>query len=290
MKYFSLRDLAKLKNLHFVAKKVVEGFLYGYHRSPYSGVNVEFSEYRPYTFGDELKNIDWKLWAKTDRLYVKKFEEETNMRVWLLLDSSLSMRFPEDENEISKLMYSKILAASLSYVFLNQQDSVGILDFDSKLHNIIPPALKRGQFSRIIKNLDKIESRGSTDIDKAFHELSYFIKRRGLIIIFSDFLTNKDHLKKALSYFKHKKNDVIVFHIYHKEEKELSYEGDSIFIDPETHERIYENPDKIRKEYIRLYQNNIDTIKDICFENKIGFHSISTHEDPVSVLGKVLKR
>jgi len=289
MRYFSVKDLVRLKNLNFIAKHVVEGFLYGYHRSPYSGVNIEFSEYRPYTFGDELKNIDWKLWAKTDRLYVKKFEEETNMRVWLLVDSSLSMQFPEDGEQISKLSYAKIIAASLAYIFLKQQDSVGILGFDSTLHNIVPPALKRGQFSRVISTLDRIESSGSTDIDRAFHELSYIIKRRGLIVILSDFLTQEDDLKKAISYFRHKKNEIIVFHIYHPQEKELNFKGESIFIDPETHERLYENPDKIRQEYKRIYNENLKRIKDICFENKIRFHSVSTTDDPVSTLGKALK-
>ncbi|MFA7576515.1 MAG: DUF58 domain-containing protein [Candidatus Muiribacteriota bacterium] len=288
MNLIDVKQLSSLKNLRFVAKTVVEGFLYGYHKSPYTGINIEFSEYRPYSFGDELKNIDWKLWGKTDRLYVKKFEEETNMRVWFLLDSSKSMFFTGSD-EISKIFFAKAICAALSYIFLHQQDSVGIADFSDKINNIIPIALKSGQFARIINFLTDLNCGGKTDMDKTFSYFSHIASRRGLIIIISDFLEKKENIIRALNYFKSKKNEIIVFHIFSPDEKNFPYRQEMLFIDPETGEKIHENGENIRKNYIQYFNENVDDIQKICHEKKIKFKSISTSDDIVKVLGEVFR-
>ncbi|MGM0607942.1 MAG: DUF58 domain-containing protein [Candidatus Muiribacteriota bacterium] len=287
MKFLNLKELSSLKNLNFVAKTVVEGFLYGQHKSPYSGVNIEFSEYRPYTFGDELKNIDWKLWGKTDKLYVKKFEEETNMRVWILLDSSKSMFYGSDK--ITKLFYGKIMASALSYIFLNQQDSVGIADFSDSIKNIIPVSLKYGQFARIMNMLDKIEPGGTTDMDKTFSYFSYMVKKRGLIIIISDFLEKKENLIKTINYFKKKKNEIIVFQIFDKAEIEFPFSKEMVFIDSETGEKIQEDPYKIKETYIREFKRNNENIKKLCRENSINYSMICTEDDILKTIGQVFK-
>ncbi|MFW5782003.1 MAG: DUF58 domain-containing protein [Candidatus Muiribacteriaceae bacterium] len=289
MRYISQKDLYTLKNLKIIARKVVEGFLYGLHKSPYSGVNIEFSEYRPYTFGDELKNIDWKLWGKTDRLYIKKFEEETNMRVWLMNDSSSSMDFTSGEYP-TKLFYSHILTTAFSYLFLSQQDAVGLVTFTDRINDILYPDLKQSQFSGIIKTLENTECSGRTDLRRSFSYFSNFIKKRGLIIIISDFIDNNENLKKAISYFRHKKNDLFVFHIYDRAESNLPYSGKKIFVDPESGEILEENADSIRERYKKEFHGNIHNIRKICRENRIFFYSVCTDEDPVNVMKNVFRR
>ncbi|MCK9224364.1 MAG: DUF58 domain-containing protein [Candidatus Muirbacterium halophilum] len=289
MSFFNPEELYKLKNLKFVADKVVEGFLYGFHKSPYSGVNIEFSEYRPYEFGDELKNIDWKLWGKTDKLYVKKFEEETNMHVWILLDSSKSMKF-ENSKDISKLFYAKMLSASLAYIFMRQMDVVGMADFSEKIKSVLPASNKGQHFSNLIKFLENIKISGNTDFSYSFLNFSRIMKKRGLIILISDMIDDSENLKKSISYFKHRKNQVIVFHIYDKREKDFPYSREKIFIDSETNERFRVNADNIRENYKEAFKKNQEKIRNICYESGIGYINVSTDDNPVEILNSFFGR
>lgn len=289
MNLFNQEDLYRLKNLKFIADKVVEGFLYGYHKSPYSGVNIEFSEYRPYMFGDELKNIDWKLWGKTDRLYVKKFEEETNMYVWILLDSSSSMGVRHD-NGISKLFYSKILASSLSYIFQRQKDVVGLLDFSDNIKNILAPSGSGQSYSTILNFLEKIECSGKTDFSSCFQRFAGIMKKRGLIILISDMIHDTENLKRSIRFFRHRKNQVVVFRVFDDREKDFPFENENIFIDPETGEKIHLRSESVRESYRKAFRENSDMLRKICHENSIGFFDVSSSTHPVEALTRFFGR
>ena len=182
--------VSRLGNLELIARKVVEGFITGLHRSPYHGFSVEFTDHRPYMPGDELKNIDWKLYAKTDRYYIKQFEEETNLKAHLLIDSSKSMAYGTDGRGggISKLRYSVLLAASLSYLLLRQKDGVGMVSFSDRLKQYIPPRARMSQLRVLLASLQSLEPEGLTKPLPIFRELAERIKRRGLIVVFFGFV------------------------------------------------------------------------------------------------------
>ena len=182
--------LAKLQGLDVKARLVVEGFLTGLHKSPYHGFSVEFAEYRQYMPGDEPKRVDWKVFARSDRYYVKEFEEETNLRAWILLDASSSMGYHSDG--IPKLEYASYLAASLAYLLLKQQDAVGLVLFDQAIRTYIPPRAMTSHLTTILQHLSKTKPGGKTDVSATFHELAEKIKRRGLIIVLSDLMDDPD--------------------------------------------------------------------------------------------------
>jgi len=181
--------VSKLSGMEIKARLVVEGFIAGLHRSPYHGFSVEFAEHRQYMPGDPLRNIDWKVYAKTDRYFVKEFEEETNLKAYILLDTSGSMGYAS--NGIPKLEYSSYLAASLGYLMLKQRDSVGLVVFDSTIRKYIPPKSTMTHLHNLLKELDKLEASQTTDVSSALHEMAERIKRRGLIIVISDLFSGR---------------------------------------------------------------------------------------------------
>ena len=183
-KYFSSSIINKISNLSLRAKLVVEGFIIGLHKSPYHGFSVEFSEHRAYGIGDEIRHIDWKLWGKTDRYFVKQFEEETNLKSYLLIDQSLSMNYQSEK--VSKLEYTKLLAASLGYLMLKQQDAVGLTLFDDQIRVNIPARSKWGHLNVILSQMENISAGPETHIAPVLHQTAEVIKKRGLIILISD--------------------------------------------------------------------------------------------------------
>jgi len=213
-KYLIPEVLAKLKQIDLKAKLVVEGFLTGLHRSPYKGFSQEFAEYRVYMPGDEPKRIDWKVYAKTDRFFIREYEEETNLKAYILLDASGSMGYTS--NKVTKLEYASYLAASLAYLLIKQRDSVGLITFTSKLDDYVPPRSSPSHLPVLLKKIDKIKPGGDTNLANTFHQLAEKIKRRGLVIILSDLFDDKDRVLSALRHFRHKKHEVLVFNILDK--------------------------------------------------------------------------
>jgi uncharacterized protein (DUF58 family) len=268
--------VSRLSNLNLVARLVVEGFLTGLHKSPYHGFSVEFAEHRQYMPGDDIRHVDWKVYAKTDRYFVKEFEEETNLKAYLLVDASASMSF--SSHAISKLSYATYLAAALAYLMLKQKDSVGLITFDQKIRNYLPPRSVNTYLSQILQELHKIKSRSRTDVAKTFHELAERIKRRGLIIIFSDLLDRPDSVITALKHFRHKKHEVIVFHILDPFERTFNFRQDAVFQDLESGEKISTQPWHIRGAYQKLVADFIETYKRKCLENRIDYVLMDTHE------------
>ena len=232
-KYFDPTVLSKLSNMELRARLVVEGFLTGLHQSPYHGFSVEFAEHRQYMPGDEIKRIDWKIFGKTDRYYIKQFEEETNLKSYLIIDASHSMGF-KGEGTISKLVYASYLASELAYLMIRQQDAVGLTIYDEKIRAVLPPHATTMYLREIIKELSALSAGNKTGTAQSLHLVAEQIKRRGLVIIFSDLFDTPKEVMGALKHFRHKKNEVVLFHILDPLERSFSFGSDAVFKDMET--------------------------------------------------------
>jgi uncharacterized protein (DUF58 family) len=276
--------LTRLKGIDLKARLIVEGFLTGLHRSPFRGFSVEFAEHRPYMPGDEIRRIDWKVYGKTDRFYVKEFEEETNLKAYLLLDASGSMSYKSDlpvkgekgAPRIHKLEYGSLLAASLAFLLLKQQDSVGLAVFDEKIRKYIPPRSRGTHLHTLLRELEVIQGGGETRLSNTFHELAERIKRRGLIIILSDLFDDPDEVMMGLKHFRHKKHEVIVFHILDPAEREFPFEGSSIFRDLETGEELPVDPEELKIVYKKRLADFLDNYKRKCRQNLIDYLPVDT--------------
>jgi len=267
--------LAKLKRIDLKARLVVEGFLAGLHRSPFKGFSQEFAEYRSYMRGDEPKRIDWKVYAKTDRYFIREYEEETNLKAYILIDASGSMKYASDK--VTKLEYASYLAASLAYLLIKQRDSVGLVTFTSKLDSYIPPRSTPAHLSVLLRTIDKLRPGGDTNLAYTFHQLAEKIKRRGLVIILSDLFDDKENVVSALRHFRHRKHEVLVFHILDKNELEFSFAQPLILKDLETSKEITLDPRPIRKEYQKTLKEFFSDFKRKCREHLIDYHQITTN-------------
>ncbi|MCK5032862.1 MAG: DUF58 domain-containing protein [Calditrichia bacterium] len=253
---------------------IVEGFIIGLHKSPFHGFSVEFSQHRPYNPGDSLKYIDWKIFGRTDRFYIKQFEEETNLKATILLDVSNSMSY--SSGKISKLEYGKYLAASLTYMMLMQRDAVGMTLFDSKIKQYLPPRSVTSYLQPILKQLEIIQPGADTDISQVLHEIADRIKRRGLIILISDLLDEPEKVLSSLRHFRHNKHEVLLFHILDPLELSFKFEGDIQFEDLESGENIRTFPWYIQNEYKNEINEFINYYKKNCLENRIDYQLVET--------------
>ena len=287
-KYLHPETVAKLDNMSLRARLVVEGYIIGLHKSPYHGFSVEFAEHRAYGPGDEIRHLDWKLYGKTDRFYIKQFEEETNLRSYLLLDTSKSMTFKN--KTISKLDYGSFLTAALTYLMLNQQDGVSISLFDDGTKSYVPPHSTPGHLNAILSQLENIQPGPDTDISKALHHMAETIKKRGLIILISDLLDEPEEVLKGLRHFRHKKHEVIVFHIIDREEMEFSFNTRTRFKDMETGEVITTEPWQIRSAYKSLIKTYQDRYRKQCGLRKIDYVPLYTDLDLDYALNAYLRK
>ena len=213
-KFLQPEIVAQLDSMLLRAKMVVEGYIIGKHRSPYHGFSVEFAEHRSYGFGDEIRHIDWKLFGKTDRLFIKRYEEETNLSVHLILDISKSMLY--GSNKLTKLNYANSLVAALSYLMINQQDATGLVQFSNKVNNFIIPKSRPSHLNIILSQLKDNITGSDTAIEPVLHEMAERISKRGLVILCSDLLDDPNKIMNGLKHFRHKNQEVIVFHILDK--------------------------------------------------------------------------
>jgi len=273
-KYLIPEVVSKLSNLEMIAKMIVEGFMVGLHKSPFHGFSVEFSQHRPYNPGDSLKYIDWKVLGRTDRYYIKQFEEETNLKATILLDISNSMSYAS--SKISKLEYGKYLAASLSYMMLMQRDAVGMTLFDNKIQQYLPPRSVTSYLQPILKQLENIQSGTDTNISQVLHEIADRIKRRGLIILISDLLDEPEQVLSSLRHFRHNKHEVLLFHVLDPFELSFNFEGDVQFEDLESGENIRTYPWYIQNDYKNEINEFVNYYKKNCLENKIDYQLIET--------------
>ena len=273
-KYLQPEVLSKLANLEIIAKLIVEGFMIGLHKSPFHGFSVEFSQHRPYNPGDSLKYIDWKVLGRTDRYYIKQFEEETNLKATILLDVSNSMSY--SSSKVTKLEYGKYLAASLIYLMMMQRDAVGLTLFDNKIQQYMPPRSVTSYLQPILKQLESVEPGKDTNISQVLHEIADRIKRRGLIILISDLLDEPEQVLSSLRHFRHNKHEVLLFHIMDPYELSFNFEGDVQFEDLESGENIRTFPWYIQNEYKNEMDEFVNYYKKKCLENKIDYQLIET--------------
>ncbi len=275
IKYLDPALVSKLKSLELKAKAVVEGFKVGLHKSPYHGFSVEFSEHKPYMQGDPIKNIDWKIYGKSDKFFIKQFEEETNLSCHILLDVSASMDYKE-KGEITKLEYGTVLAASLSYLMIQQQDAVGISLYSDKIEKYLPPKASRIYLHTILSALHNIESSNKTETALCLNTIAQKIKKRGLVIVISDFFDDVKKIIAALKHFKHKKNEVLIFQVLDPIEKSFAFGNDAIFVDRETSEEITTQPNQIQKSYQTAMKDYLHQMKSECLNNGFEYNLIDT--------------
>lgn len=302
-KYLNPSVVARLSNMEFKARMVVEGFIAGMHKSPYHGFSVEFAEHRQYMPGDDLKHLDWKILGKTDRYYIKRYEEETNLKSYLLLDISRSMNFKSDDisglnikkkgffrklisgsevqpgqshDSLTKLEYASHLAASLAYLMLLQRDAISLTTYDTKIRSYIPPHSTKANLQLILKELSNVESVNETGTAKCLNEIADKVKRRGLVIVFSDLFDEQSEVINALKHFRYDKNEVIIFQIL--DPIELTFlEGNPVTLkDMETNEEIFSQPVSMQKAYQESVQEFINKYKTECRKNNIDFITLST--------------
>ncbi len=288
-KYLKPELISKLSHIELKARMVVEGFLVGLHKSPYHGFSAEFSEYRQYNPGDSIKYLDWKAYGKTDRFYIKKFEEETNVRSYILLDKSGSMTY--SSRKISKLEYGSYIAAALAYLMNMQKDATGLYTFDTELRDFLPPSTTKLNYIRILKMLEDISPGGETDLSETFISLAAKIKKRSLILIISDLLDDPDRLIKAIKHFKYKENEVIIFHLLDPDELEFGFQSETIFEDLETDEKIQTLPWQIRESYQRSFTKFLKTIEYELQKANIDYNRILVSEPlDVALMAYLFKR
>lgn len=273
--YLQPQVVSKLANMELRARLVVEGFITGLHKSPYHGFSVEFAEHRQYMPGDEIRRIDWKIYGRTDRYYIKQYEEETNLKSYIILDASRSMAYASEGN-IKKIEYASYLAASLSYMMLKQQDAVGLAVFDERLTSFLPPHGTKPYLRQILIELEKLKATNRTGAAKSLHQVADRIKRRGLVIVISDLLEKPDQVITALKHFRHKKNEVIVMHVLDPLERSFAFGKDAVFRDMETSETLMTQPWQIQKAYQQKMAAFIEGYKRDCRENYIDYVLLDT--------------
>jgi len=269
--------LSKLANMELVARCAVEGFFSGLHPSPFQGFSVEYSDHREYHEGDEVKFVDWKVYARSDRLYIKRFQQETNTTVYLLLDTSRSMAFA-GPGSVRKIDYGSYLAAALSYLMLQQCDSTGLVLFGEKIRAQVPPASRRTHLNAILRTLEDAVVSGRTNLAAVLHAMAETTKRRGLIVLVSDLLDDEDDIFKGLAHLKFLKHDVIVFHVMDRQELHLDYEGLIQFEDLESKDKVRTFPQSVRAEYQRQVQEFLDNIKKTLGNSNIDYCLLNTSE------------
>ena len=268
------RILARIGNLELLAKSVVDGFINGLHRAPFFGASIDFAEHRQYVAGDDIRRVDWKLWARTDRYYVKQYEADTNTNFSILFDISRSMKFTS--GGVTKLEYGAFLGACLGYLATRQRDRVGIITFDEDIVSHVPPSAKH--FDMVLHTLDRAKAERPGHLSAPLHKMAEHFKRRGILLLISDFYDEPDAILDAIKPLKFLGNDLIVFHVLDPQEITFDYEDASAFEDLESREQIPVVPQSFRAEYRRLIQEHIAALQTKFSEQRIDYALLNTSE------------
>ncbi|MCI0738543.1 MAG: DUF58 domain-containing protein [Gemmataceae bacterium] len=273
--YLRPEVIRQVSRLDLRAKFIVEGFLQGLHASPFHGFSVEFSEHRKYVPGDDLKDLDWNVYAKTDRYYIKKFEAETNVTGYLAMDLSASMAYTYRQ-ELTKFEYGICLAAALGYLMIYQQDPVGLVTFDTAIKTALPPRSKRTQLGTILAVLANLKPAGQTDVAGCLHQLVAMIRHKSLIMLFSDLLTDPEPVMESLHHLRHRGNDIILFHILDEAEVHFPFEGIVEFQDVETDRKLTLDAPGMRPDYLQALAEFRDFYQTECAKANIDYVPMDT--------------
>jgi uncharacterized protein (DUF58 family) len=278
--------LKRITRLELRARHVVEGFLSGMHRSPYFGRSIEFLQHREYAWGDDLRHVDWKVWAKQDRYYVKQFEEETNMRSMLLVDVSRSMQY--GRQAMNKYEYAATIAASLAYLILRQQDAVGCLAFDESVRMAVPLRTRRNHLGDVITALDASQPKQKTHLYDILRQAAETYPRRGMMIVISDLLADREGLFKGLKLLRQRGHDVLVFHVLDDDELDFPFQGPMRFDGLELPEHLTCNPRALREGYLESLGRYLEEVRRGCAKHTVDYALLRTSEPLDAALAKYL--
>ena len=273
--FLTPESVSRLSRLDLIARLVVEGYITGLHKSPYHGFSAEFAEHRQYMTGDSLRYLDWKVYGRTDRMYVKRFEEETNLKSHIILDVSGSMGF-KSKGALTKLRYGSILAAALAFLMLKQRDSVGLVTFSDSLKSYVPPRSVQSQLKEIIKVLSSAEPSGTTVTGDILHTLAERISVRGLVVLISDLLVEPGELIHGLKHFRHNGHEVILFHVFDPMELDFDYNTETRFTDMETGRRLTTQPWHIRDEYLSMLNERFSSLVHAMHDISVDYARFTT--------------
>jgi len=275
-RFLDPKTLQKISRLDIIARLVVEGSVTGLHKSPFHGFSVEFAEHREYAPGDDPKHIDWKVYGRSDRFYIKEYEEETNLTATILLDCSESMKFKGEPDRISKLEYGSMIAASLAYLVLRQRDSVGLVTFDEKIRSFVPPSSHPSHRNVLLHTLNTLEPQQRTTIGPVFHEMAERIKKKGLVIIISDLFDDPATILSGLRHFRHRRHEVILFHVLDLWEKTFPFESMTKFRGLEMLGEVTADPRAVRQAYLEELERFTWEIKRGCRQDRVDYVPIDT--------------
>jgi len=285
--HFDPSTLARYGKLALVARQLVEGFMSGVHKSPYKGFSVEFAEHRQYYPGDEIRHIDWRAFGKTDRYYIKEYEEETNLKAHLLVDASGSMGYHAQTR--SKFAHAQQVAASLAYLMLHQRDAVGLGLHDTRIRQVVPPKANAKHLLQILNMLEKAQPEGETSMAPLWHQLAEQMKRRGLVIILSDCFDKVPELIRALQHFRHRRHEVLLFHVLAPEEIEFPFSRVTEFRNLErSGHKIKVDPQRLRKEYLKNFRAFCEQLREQAGQAQVDYYQLRTDEPVERALGLYL--
>jgi len=275
-KYLDPKVLSRISRLDIKARLVVEGYVSGLHKSPFHGFSVEFAQHREYAPGDDLKHLDWKVFGKTDRFYVKEYEEETNLQGWILLDISESMDYASEG--MTKLDYGATVAASLAFLMLQQQDSAGLVLFDDDVRSFLKPASQPSHLKLMTHQLAEARPTGRSKVGGIFNDLAERITHRGLVILISDLFVDPKELAVALQHFRHKRHEVIVFHVLDAFERTFPFRDLTMFKGLEGYQDVFAEPRALRDDYLAEMAAFVRQVKRTCRQHRIDYVPMTTSD------------
>ena len=281
-KYLNPQVLARLEGLQLRARLIVEGYVSGVHRSPYHGFSIEFAEHREYAPGDDLRYLDWKVYGRTDKFYLKQFEEETNLVCSLLLDTSESMRYQSDAAPMSKLEYARCAAAALAYLILQQQDSVGLVTFDREIRALVRASSNPSHLRQLLEVMQETVPERKTATGPIFHDLAERFKKRGIVVILSDLFDDVDSMMAGLKHFRHRRHEVVLFHVLDPAELEFPFQQTTLFRGLEQLPNVLVEPRALRKAYLQQFDGFLRRIKRGCRMHRIDYVLMRT-DQPLDV-------
>jgi uncharacterized protein (DUF58 family) len=287
-KFLDPQTLSKLQGLELRARSIVEGYVSGVHRSPYHGFSIEFAEHREYSPGDDLRYVDWKVFGKTDKFYLKQYEEETNLVSYLLLDTSQSMQYKSDSAPLSKLEYAQCAAAALSYLILEQQDSVGLATFDTEIRALVRPSSNPSHLKQLLHVMEISRPERKTRTGPIFHDLAERLKRRGLVLILSDLFDDLPSLLAGLKHFRHRRHDVVVFHVLDPAELDFPFRQTTLFRGLEELPDVLTDPRALRKAYLDEFGRYLQAVRKGCRAQHIDYLLLRTDHSLEIVLSSYL--
>lgn len=278
LKSLDPRTLAKLKGLYLRARHIVEGYVAGLHRSPYHGFSIEFAEHREYTPGDDLRYVDWKVFGRTDKFYLKQYDDETNLLCHLVLDVSESMSYRGPQAPLSKFEYAQATAAALAWLVLRQQDAVGLVTFDEQVRASIGASSNPAQLQQLFQSLEAAPLEAKTDSGPIFHELARRMKKRSVVVILSDFFDDVDSIITGLKHFQYRRHDVLLFHVLDPAELDFSFSRPTIFRGLEEMPRVTADPRSLRGAYVKEIEDYLRRLRTECRRIGIDYRQLRTDQ------------